>query len=363
MALSRKKEKRILPVVIILVLVAILLLIAVLTENRPNTLRVDLNGFFNSKNGSFAVVRDNVLSHEDFITRDGVVYTSVSYLQEKLNKRFFYDRTEELLLYTLPQGTSSADMSSSYEGAPVLIKQGGSVYAQLKYVSQYTAISWELIQEPQRLVMRTVFGDAGEVEAVSETALRSGPSVRSPILCILNAGDRVNYLEEQAEWDYICTKDGIPGYVAKSDVSAPQIIHTKSPYTEPVFEGAQPEDNICLMWHQVKVKAENADLEKLLSKTHGITVVSPTWLFLKDNAGNFDSSADPAYVEKAHAMGIKVWVLLNNMDHSIYGEELISNFNVTSHRRNLIQGILRVLKETGADGINVDIESMCYPYL
>ena len=359
MAISRKKEKRILPVVVVLVLVAILLLIAVLTENKPNTLRVDLTGFFNSKDGSFAVVRDNVLSHEDFIVRDGVVYTSVSYLQEKLNKRFFYDQTEEMLLYTLPWGTHTAGLSSIYEEAPVLINQGKTVYVQLKYIAQFTAVSWELIPEPRRLVMRTVFGESGEVEALGETVVRTGPSVRNPILCVLNPGEKVNYLEEQAEWNYICTKDGIPGYVAKSEVSAPRIVQTEAPYKELPYESRPAlEDNICLMWHQVKVKAENADLEKLLAKTHGITVVSPTWLFLKDHAGNFDSSADPSYVEKAHARGIKVWILLNNMDHSIYGDDLISNFNVTSHRRNLIQGIMRVLKETGADGINVDIESL-----
>ena len=46
------------------------------------------------------------------------------------------------------------------------------------------------------------------------------------------------------------------------------------------------------------------------------------------------------------------------MDNAIYGDELRSVFDVTSHRRHLIDGIMDVLRECGADGINVDIESL-----
>ena len=163
MASSRKKDKTVLPTILVLVAVAVLLLIAVLTNNKPSTLRVDLENYFSSRDGAFAVVRDNQLTHEDLILRDGVVYTSVTYLQEKLNKRFYYDKTEKLLLYSHPSGTREADMKSLYEGAPVLLEEDGGVYVQLSYVQQYTAMTWQLYEEPQRLVMKTVFGDYGEV--------------------------------------------------------------------------------------------------------------------------------------------------------------------------------------------------------
>ncbi|MBO4838527.1 MAG: hypothetical protein J5493_04060 [Lachnospiraceae bacterium] len=358
MASSRKKEKTVLPTVIVLVAVAVLLLIAVLTDSRPSTLRVDLENYYSSRDGAFAVVRDNQLTHEDIILRDGVVYTSVTYLKEKLNKRFYYDETEKLLLYSHPSGTREADMKSLYEGAPVLLEEDGGVYVQLGYVQQYTALTWQLYEEPQRLVMRTVFGDYGEVQAVQTATIRSGASQTKPIMTQVESGEPLYYLEEQAEWDYVCTADGIPGYVSKAEVNDPVIRNAPTPYAEPAYSMPEPMQNIGLVWQQIQVKAENGDLERLLSKASGVDVVCPTWLFLKDGEGNFDSSASADYVRTAHRLGIQVWALLNNMDHAIYGDELCSVFDVTSHRRRLIDGIMDVLRECGADGINVDIESL-----
>ena len=67
MASSRKKEKTVLPTIIVLAAVAVLLGIAVLTNNKPSTLRVDLENYFSSRDGAFAVVCNDQLTHEDGI--------------------------------------------------------------------------------------------------------------------------------------------------------------------------------------------------------------------------------------------------------------------------------------------------------
>ena len=358
MASSRKKEKTVLPTIIVLAAVAVLLGIAVLTNNKPSTLRVDQENYFSSRDGAFAVVCNDQLTHEDVILRDGVVYVSVTYLKEQLNKRFYYDETEKLLLYSHPSGTREADMKSLYEGANILLEEDGGTYVQLSYVQQYTALTWELFEDPQRLVMRTVFGDHGEVQTIRPATIRSGASQTKPIMTEVESGVPLFYLEEQAEWDYVCTADGILGYVSKAEVSDPVIRNIPSPYAEPAYSMPEPMQNIGLVWQQVQVKAENGDLERLLAKSKGVDAVAPTWLFLKDGEGNFDSSASADYVNAAHRKGIQVWALLNNMDNAIYGDELRSVFDVTSHRRHLIDGIMDVLRECGADGINVDIESL-----
>ncbi|MBP3729436.1 MAG: hypothetical protein J6H18_04145, partial [Lachnospiraceae bacterium] len=341
-----------------LVVVAALLLIAVLTDNRPNTLRVDLEGYFSSRDGALAIIRDHELTQEDFLVRDGVVYTSVTYLREKLNKRFYYDEAERLLLYTLNSGTREADTRTLFAGLPVLLEDNNQMYVQLEYVRQFTAMNWELFENPTRLVMKTDFGEYGVVQTVKAATIRSGDSQSRPIMAEVEAGEILYYLEEQAEWDYVCTFDGILGYVSKDEVGDPEIRTEASPYTDPEITMPEPMQNIGLVWQQVQVKAENEDLERLLAQSKGVTVVSPTWLFLKDGEGNFDSSASADYVERAHAMGLKVWMLLNNMDHAVYGETLCQNFDVTTKRRKLIQGIMDVFEECGADGINLDIESL-----
>lgn len=358
MAPSRKKAKSILPVLIVLGVVAALLIIAVLTENRPNQKAVDLKEFFASEKGSFPVIRDYVLTREDFLVEEGAVYTSVTYLQEQLNKRFFFDEKEELLLYTRAAGTAEAGLQSRYGDRPVLLKKGENYYALLEYVEQFTALSWKLYQDPQRLVLKTSFGEEGEIKTLSRATIRSGPSVSSPILTEVEAGTVLHYLEEQAEWDLVCTEDGIPGFVAKSEVSYPTIVTTHSDYTEDTYPVVQMEGPVGLVWHMVGYPSDNDMLEELTASVQGINVISPTWLYLKGGTGEVVSLADADYVKRAHAMGYQVWVLINNLNYDIYGETLCENFDVSSHRRKLIQTIMSELEACGADGINVDIENL-----
>ena len=350
--------KNTLPVIVVLVVVAALLLIAVLTENRPSSRKIDLEQYFASQDGALAVVRDNVLTHEDFLVENGVVYTSVSYLQEQLNKRFYYDKTEKLLLYTRPEGTAEANAKTEFDGSSVLLERSGKVYVLLEYVKQFTALEWKLYEEPLHLVLKTVYGEEGEVQATARATVRSEANVTSPILATLEIGERIHYLEEQAEWDYICTSDGIIGYVSKKEVSEPSIIKTTPDFVEPVYETRQLNTTISMVFHQIGYRSDNDKLEELIASAKSLNVISPTWLFLTGAEGKIISMADPSYVQRAHEAGLQVWVLLNNMNYEVYNEALCSNFDVTSNRRHLISSILDILTECGADGINVDIESL-----
>ena len=251
MASSRKKVKNSVPVIVVLAVVAALLLIAVLTENKPSLRKIELNDFFKSEEGSMAVVRDNVLTHEDFLAENGVAYTSVSYLQEKLNKRFFFDKTENRLLYTRPEGTAEADLTTKFGKHPVLLQRADKYYVLLDYVAQFMALEWTLYEEPLHLVMKTVFGEEGEIRATERATVRAQASVTSPILVTLEVGEKVHYLEEQAEWDYICTIDGISGYVSKKEVSEPAIITTHTDFVEPVYKTVQEGTTVGLVWHQI----------------------------------------------------------------------------------------------------------------
>ncbi|MBO4872360.1 MAG: hypothetical protein J5496_02975 [Lachnospiraceae bacterium] len=358
MASSRKKAKNSVPVIVVLAVVAALLLIAVLTENRPSLRKVDLSEFFHAEDGLMAVVRDNVLTQEEFLAENGIVYTSVSYLQEKLNKRFYFDKTEKRLLYTKPEGTAEADQSTLFGGKAVLLQRGETTYVLLDYVRQFMALDWTLYEEPLHLVLKTVFGEEGELRAKERATVRAQASVTSPILVTLELGEKVHYLEEQAEWDYICTIDGIPGYVLKKEVSDPTIITTRSDFKEPVYQTRQEGTTVGLAWQQVGYRSDNDKLEELIAGTRGLSVISPTWLFLSGSEGKIVSLADSSYVARAHAAGLKVWVLLNNMNYEIYGDELCSNFDITTNRRHLISSVMDVVVECGADGINVDIESL-----
>lgn len=358
MVSRRKKNNKKVPVWPVLAVVAVLLTVAVLREVRPSKAHVDLDQYFASRSGSLAVITNDVLSHEDAFVDGGAVYLSASYLL-KINARFYLDETEKLLLYTLPGETLRADKTTMMDGRPVIRTEGGALYVLMDYISQYTDMHWQLYPDPDRLVIRTAFGEQAVLTAEEAAAIRQEARISSPMMTVLAAGQKVRLLKEQSKWYYVCTDDGIDGYIAKTDRLTPGRETLEHTFTEPVYEMVSTRQDISLVWQQIAYReVDNEKLEELISQTQGVTVVSPTWFFLTDGEGGFDNASSAAYTEQAHARGLQVWALVNNMDYEIYGDALKAVMNETSKRTKLVRGLVDAVAAAGADGLNVDIENL-----
>jgi len=229
----------------------------------------------------------------------------------------------------------------------------------MDYVAQYTDMHWKLYTGPDRLVIRTAFGEQDILTAEEDTAIRKEARVSSPIMATLAAGEKVRFLKEQSKWYYVCTEDGIEGYIAKGGRMKAGKETLSHVYTEPVYEAVSTRQDICLVWHQIAYRdIDNGKLGELMAEAKGVTVVSPTWFFLTDGEGSFDNASSAAYVEQAHAMGLEVWALVNNMDNEIYGDRLKAVMNETTKRTRLVQDLVSAVTAVGADGLNVDIENL-----
>lgn len=355
-AYKRKKNK--LPIWPVLAVVAALLAAAIITEVRPSREQADLDQYFASRSGSLAVITNDVLSHEDAFVEEGAVYLSASYLLT-VNARFYLDETEELLLYTLPGETLRADAQTMIENHPVLRKQNGALYVLMDYVSRYTDMHWKLFTDPDRLVIRTAFGEQNLLIAGEDVIIRREARVSSPIMTTLAAGQKVRLLKEQSKWFDVITEDGIRGYISKTGSMTPEKETLSHTYEEPVYEMVSTRQDVCLVWHQIAYReVDNGKLGELMTEATGVTAVSPTWFFLTDGEGGFDNASSKEYVEQAHARDLEVWALVNNMDNEIYGDALKALMNETTKRTRLVQGLVDAVTAVGADGLNVDIESL-----
>ena len=49
-----------------------------------------------------------------------------------------------------------------------------------------------------------------------------------------------------------------------------------------------------------------------LANVSGVNVISPTWYYIQDTAGNIGNIASADYVALAHERGLKVWGLIDN---------------------------------------------------
>lgn len=92
-----------------------------------------------------------------------------------------------------------------------------------------------------------------------------------------------------------------------------------------------------------------------VNNTQGLDVDSPSWFSLADANGELKDDSNPETVRWLQAQGIEVHPLVHNQ----FDPELTSKFlaNEEAQKRFINQLVSR-LKEIGADGVNIDFESM-----
>ena len=64
---------------------------------------------FQVRGDEVAIILNNELQDEKGIYEDGQVYLPVSWVNKAVNERFYWDQTEQLLVYTLPEEIVYAD--------------------------------------------------------------------------------------------------------------------------------------------------------------------------------------------------------------------------------------------------------------
>lgn len=364
-------KKKILPVLIAIVLIIVIggvsFGIKFMEKYSYSKERADLSAYFNMRGDSdVAIVLGDELIEARALLSGGVYYLDLPTVHEYFNSRFYEDRGEGLLLYTLPDDivrtvigsgeVSDKNGTRSLEYIPARY-EGDTLYIAIDYVKQFANFSYEGFSEPNRLQIFNSWPERQVADISRDTAVRLLGGVKSEILRDLKAGDKVTVLEEMETWSKVRTQDAIIGYVENKRLSQSrsELPIPVSDYQEPEYKSLTRDHKINLGWHVVASEAGNSTLGEAVANTKGLNVISPTWFKLSDNEGNFTSFASPGYVETAHGMGLEVWALVENIEYkdSISMYEILSS---TTTRARLIDGLVGAVLACGADGINVDFE-------
>ena len=108
-----------------------------------------------------------------------------------MNKRFYWDANENLLLYTLPQGSVVANIGSKeytevseQKSEEYVIWQtvDNKAYVALDFVKKYTNMECKEHQDPNRVMIVNEFGKTTVAEMKRDTQVRFQGGVKSPIL-------------------------------------------------------------------------------------------------------------------------------------------------------------------------------------
>ena len=109
---------------------------------------------------------------------------------------------------------------------------------------------------------------------------------------------------------------------------------------------------INLTWDYTNKKILNGDQ---VGEIIGVNIISPTWFSIADSNGKIIDKGNISYVNKYKQMGYEIWPLINNNFDPDMTSELLSKSSV---RESLINSILKIYKEYGFQGINIDFENI-----
>ena len=369
---SRRRRKRNLILKVgffIILIVGIIAAVFLWRRYGPSKEQADLNGYYGiESDGQLAIVVNNEVLEPKGMISDGRAYVEYSIVRDYINQRFYWDPSENILLYTLPNDTVSVDVGSTdytvskqkNTGDYVILKtEGSTAYIALDFVKQYTDMEYEVYDDPSRVVVVTETGEVKVAEAKKDTQVRYQGGVKSPVLTEISKNDIVTYIEDEGDWKKVRTEDGFIGYVKKSALRDEETQKIDRGFEEPEYTNISKDYTINMAWHNVTNSDANSSVLEMIASTKGLTTISPTWFHVADTSGNLESIATADYVNYAHQSDIEVWAAIRDFDGGINSaEESYELLSHTANRTNLINQLMSEALRVGLDGINVDFEKI-----
>ena len=366
-------KKKLIPVLIAIVLIIVIggvsVGAALFERYSYSKERADLSAYFQMNGESdVAIILQDELIEERARLFDNAYYLDLTTVHKYFNDRFYEDKGEGLLLYTLPDdivrtviGSSEVSGKSGTEELPYVPAryEGDVLYLAIDFVKNYANFSYEGFGEPNRLQIYTQWNERAVAEINKDTAVRVLGGVKSEILKDMTAGDKVIILEEMESWSKVKTGDSIIGYVENKRLenAAAESPIPVTDYVEPEYTSITRDHKINLGWHVIGGPAGNDTLSEAVANTKGLNVISPTWFKLNDSEGGFVSFASQDYVDKAHGMGLEVWALVENIEYAD-NIDMYALLSSTTKRARLIDSLVSTALDYNIDGINVDFEQI-----
>lgn len=327
---------------------------------------MNLSEYFQvSGENEVAILLGDEIIEEKAILQNGEYYLPLTFVQSKLNSRFYYSQNDNLLLYTtptdlyeiLPDSTSYiiSGQENSYSKVIFIMKE--QPYVSAGFLSVYANFLMESFQAPNRLQIYVEDQSHQTAICKKQTNIRYQGGIKSDILASVEKGQKLFILEEMETWSKVKSEDGIIGYVENKriDKQADEMISVPITFSQPQYTSIQRDYKINLAWHQVTNEVANSGIDELLANTKAVNTVSPTWFFLNDNYGNFTSIASQEYVNNMHGRGIEVWALIDNFTNDVDIAQILGSL---ANRKNLIQNLIQTVQAYQIDGINIDFEQV-----
>lgn len=351
----KKNYKPIAVVVVLIFLVAILGIVShIVLKYVPSREKMDLNEYYGQvADGEIALVMGTEKLDERGLVDGDRVYLPLDVVNTYLNQRYYWDSANQKVLYATPSELTS-EAASAEAGEQVWLKDD-TVYLNLSYVQKYTDIDAYIYKDPYRIAVQYQFDNVKTVKVKKNTSVRYRGGIKSAVIASVKKGTQLRLLEELDNWDQVATDDGYIGYVDRKAVGKAEDTSFDRSFDGEQYSYLTMDKKVNMVWHQVTSTDANAYFADATANMTGVNVISPTWFYLTDTAGNIANIASADYVAQAHDKGLQVWGLIDNFTQDVSTTETLSS---TSARQNIISQLIQAATNVGMDGINVDFESL-----
>ncbi len=336
--------------------------------------KADLTEYFSlSDDSEAALVIGSEQIEEKAKIKDGNYYVSYDVLKNNISNRFYYGADDGILVYTTPTktitaavgstGYSTSDGEEADAGYEISYLDGETLYVNLNYVKEYSAMTFEAFDSPNRIQMYVGLNTVQSSVIKKKTQLRVLGGIKSEVLTELNEDDSVVVLEAMDEWSKVQTNDAFIGYVENKFLSDTQEMVKGTELSEELsaYTNISMEGKVNLGFHSIGGIAGNETITGVLEQAKGLNAIAPTWFSLTGSDGSITSYATNDYVTACHAANIQVWAVVDNFN----GNGDADTEAVLSHaasRAKLVSGLMEAVSSYSIDGINVDFENIPESY-
>ena len=359
-----KKKFQILAGVIALIGMLAILFVCI-RKYMPSSQRMSSEEYFGQLGETeAAVVVEDHIAQEHAQVYDGNVYIDYTLVQNELNSRFYWDASVGLLLFTTPtQVFEIAPNTSAYTidgesfdaGYDILHTTSAGMYLSMTFLQQYSDLNCQVYETPKRVVITYGSEEVTTARIKKDTVVRYQGGIKSPIVTDVTEDSEVTVLEQMDSWSKVLTADGYIGYVKNKQLADVTQTTRETVYAGPEYTSIHLDEKVNLVWHQIDYQEMNSQFAEDTADITGVNVISPTWYFLADSAGEITSFADADYVKAAHKKNMQVWALISNFSADVDSTTLLASRAARQKVQNYLIG---QAKEIGFDGINIDFEGI-----
>lgn len=357
----------IIPSVIFLVLIVFLCLLPGSKSEKNEYMNLSQYYVVRDQNEVVIIYNGKVLRKRGLFA-DGSTYVTYEFAHTYLNKRLYYDKKEELMIYTtsdsvieMHKNSKKTDIngkSVQYDIIPYRTTNDGNTWISIDFLSRYSAFKYTEYDNPHRLAI-TNYSEDTEILSVNvkeDGKIRYRSNTNSPVLKDVKKDQKLILEEQDKTWSKVSSLDGITGYIQSDKISRETEEIIKKNTFEESFQHNTYTGKILMAWHQITNPSANGNIETILKEVKQINVISPTWFYLNDSKGDLADLGSIDYVNTCHKNNVLVWGLVSNLENpDVDTTEILT---CTSIRKRLISNIITAAKKYNLDGINIDFEAL-----